>query len=222
LQKQSIAIIVSILALSSPLSAKKDEPFKPLTPLEAVKRFVPNRVAENEARIESIVAETFAQAKEKPLFIGPKAVEATVALQLGIAIWESGLKLTVEDCTDRGDHGRAYGLPQIHAEHFSEKCTKIAYNRSECDAIKVEICQYRYLQWKIQNQVLQQAKRYCKSMNSPDYEDKGPVAWTANYHTGDKECKPTPTSYGHITYFSKLLKNMGIRIYKNGKNWAAR
>jgi hypothetical protein len=217
LHKQSIAIIVSILALSSPISAKQEKPLQ-LTPLEAVKEFVSKRITDDSVRIESIVTEVLAQAKEAPLFTGPRAIEATAALQLGIAIWESGLKPTVEDCTDRGDHGFAYGLPQLHAEHFSKSCSKNTYNRSECDAIKAEVCQYRHLQWKIQNKVLQQAKLNCK-WNEPEHEDKGPIAWTANYHTGDKECKPTPASYGHIAYFSKLLKKMGIKIYKNGKNW---
>jgi hypothetical protein len=189
----------------------------PLSPLDSVRKLsLSDKVRADEERLIAIVQETLEQGQATPLFGGPRGDEATALLMLGIAFHESGLKHSVESCKEKGDHGFAYGLPQMHEELFSgpHRATKEDYTTEE-------VCNDRTVQWLAQAQVLARAKAYCKSVNEPTYEDKGPIVWTANYHSGIS-CTPDSVSYMHYANFMSLAKRSGIRIEKRGSKWIAR
>jgi hypothetical protein len=208
---RAIPIALLVLGLSSQLEAKKDDIFVPLTPLEALKSLgLSKRVREDEDRLAAIINEVTKTAKQRPLFKGARAVEATAMIYLGIAFHESGLKHDVESCAERGDHGAAYGLPQLHKEHFT------THDR-EYDV--GEVCGHREVQWWLQSILLQNIKRFCKSTD-PEFIDHGPEVWFGAYHSGN--CIISGTSLFHFINFNHLIKKMGITVYRSGKEWYAR
>lgn len=203
-----IAILAIACALAAPaLGEPKDAPYLALSPVDAVKRLgLSKAVRSDPERVQAIVAEAIEAGRRAPLFRGPRGAEATAYLLLGIAFHEGGLKVDVEFCSDRGDHGFAYGLPQIHPEHFPPGVSA------------EDVCLSRPLQWAIAASILRRAKVWCK-MQDPDHEDRGPEVWLGVYH--QNACGIDGVARAHFAHFLALCRNTGILVFRSGREWWA-
>jgi hypothetical protein len=189
-------------ALAASLALARPGP----TPIDALKSLgLSDAVRADESRLSAIVGETLTQANATPLFGGRRGKDATALLMLGIAFHESGFLPDVETCERRGDGGHAYGLPQLHAEHFGE------YSQED-------FCASRVAQWERQADLLRRVKAWCKSID-PDLEDRGPLYWLGAYNSG--KCAPSVAGTSSYANFRRMAMTAGIRVEKHGKRWVA-
>lgn len=112
-------------------------------------------------RLKTIMAEAHAHAatlaaEGKLLFEGERAIEAQAILLYALMYNESGMRPHIEqcDCTKGDgdcDNGEAFGLPQIHVEHFGGHTAK-------------EVCADRKLQIQLASAVLARKKSTCGTL----------------------------------------------------------
>jgi hypothetical protein len=195
-------VLIALVALLVMTAGARPQP----SPVDALKSLgLSEQVRADEDRLTSITTETLLEAKSAPLFAGKRGVDATALLMLGIAFHESGFLPDVESCVRRGDSGHAYGLPQLHAEHFGDYTAE-------------EFCASRVAQWERQANLLRRVKAWCKSID-PQLEDRGPIVWLGAYNSG--QCGVSKAGTQAYANFERMARVAGIRVEKHGRRWAA-
>lgn len=175
----------------------------PLTLTEATHSLRYAKAVESEpGRLEAIMAETYEAAGDTPVFGGPKGREASALLMYAILYNESGLRPHIErcDCTHGDgncDHGHAYGLPQIHAEHLA------GHSREE-------VCADRALQIQLAMRWLAKIRKVCGG---------GPEILTGCYNTG--QCMTSASGNNSEAVFQRLLRRAHLRVELVNNEWTA-
>lgn len=154
-------------------------------------------------RLDTILVETYETAAQAPVFDGPMGQEATALLGYAVMYTESGLRPHIErcDCTKGDgdcDHGHAYGLGQVHAEHFQ------GHTRDE-------VCSNRRLQIELSMEYLARTRAWCGA---------SPEIWTGGYNAG--ACRTTHSGLSSYGVFRALLRKAGIKVRPTrDKRWVA-
>ena len=202
-----------ILALAVGVTAAHAQP----SPTDVIKSLgLSEAVRADEDRLNAITAEVLLQGKETPLFGGRRGIDATALLMLGIAFHETGLQERYERCDCRPgecDNGHAYGLPQLHAEHFSGP-----RRVTDEDYTTADFCAQRVVQWTTQVRALARDKAWCKSID-PQFEDRGPMIWLGAYNSG--QCRASTAGTMAYANFTRMAQRAGIRVEKHGSRWVA-
>jgi hypothetical protein len=170
-------------------------------------------------RLKTIMSEAHAHAlalgeADKLLFQGERAVEAQAILLYAVMYNESGMRPHIEHCDcSKGDgdcdHGEAFGLPQIHVEHFR------GHTRDE-------VCSDRRLQIELASAVLAQKKQNCErfELTIGSYNAGGCVIPAPPPPEPGK--KPMP---GYVDrakrVFEILARRAQIDVRWRGKDWVA-
>jgi hypothetical protein len=189
--KTKLALFLIILGIFGFASRSAVERLAPAT---RSLRYAPSAMAAG--RLDAIIEEAYDVAAAKPLFGGTAGAEATALLLYSIMYHESGLRPHIErcDCTKGDgdcDRGRAFGLPQIHAQWFQ--------GRSRDD-----VCADRRLQMRLAMDLLQHVKSMCGG---------DPERIAAGYHHGTScDVDGYAANVGHV--FTGLLMKAEIRMYR--------
>jgi hypothetical protein len=154
-------------------------------------------------RLEAIVAEVYETAADHLLFTGSRAREATALLLYSVMYHESGLRPHIERCDcSHGDgdcdKGHAYGLPQLHAEHFPNHTTD-------------EVCSDRRLQIRLAAQLLAGLRYRCST---------GMEAALGAWNSGD--CQVNGVAASIYRVLESLLQRARIRVHVADSKWVAR
>ena len=172
----------------------------PHTPIEAVELAIEVKDPWVKARLPALVDDVVAVAATRPLFDGARGVDATALLLVAIFSSESSFRQDVEDCSVLGDHGRAFGLPQLHAEWFVDRYSV------------AEFCGSRTLQIKIALDHVWTERAHCGG---------GPGSWMGGYHMGTS-CILDAVSAGYGHMFTRLLGQAGISLHHDRRTDAYR
>lgn len=174
---------------------------------------------EDAARLKTIMTEAYEHAAALAktnglLFEGDRAVEAQAIFLYALMYNESGMRPHIErcDCTKGDgdcDHGEAFGLPQIHVEHFQGHTAD-------------EVCASRKLQIELASAVLARKKAMCGTF---------PLTFGA-YNAGSCVIPPPPpVAEGQrpipdyvsraSRVFQVLTRRAQIDVRTRGREWVA-